>query len=123
MTTRRTVVRNHGNMNKGGSKTIFRYDSGGSLQSTTNVRGSLNNKRGGMDNQYTINTDMAARPNASKRSNGSLKSNSGEGDAALGLAGLFLCGIAFVIYLIYGAIVWGFNLFVSMFSAIFHLLF
>jgi len=128
MTTRRTVVRNHGNMNKGGSKTIFKYGSDGALQSTTNIRGSLNNKRGGVDNQYSVNTNSTSSPKASSSNyKGSasvgVANRSDNADSSAGLVGLILGGAFFLIVFLYNAISWIAHLFVSGFSALFHMLF
>lgn len=100
ISTRRTVVRNNGNINKGGSKTIYSYNKEGSVSSIRTVRGSINNKRGGSDNQYSITTETRDQPpkNSSVKRE-SARSSSGDG------SGLLL-GIAFILFLGVFWVIW-----------------
>lgn len=74
ISNRRTVVRSHGSLNKGGTKTIYSYNKEG-LSSVKTIRGSMGNKTGGMDNQYNVNTYTVDRPKQSNyKSSGSSRS-------------------------------------------------
>ena len=126
MTSRRTVVRNHGNMNKGGSKTIFTYGTDGSLKSTKNIRGKLGNKNGGMDNQYTINTTYSSSAHSSSNTAPTVKTSqsaSGSGDEASALIFILLLPIIAVISVAFMFINFVANTIVSGFSWVFNLIF